>query len=161
MTLLQRRRDMHALSAEAGMPSTSVVESSILITAPLETVWQYTIDVNRWPEWCPTIQAASVQDADQLSIGTEFSVKQPLQPKRRWQVTELVPNKVEAWRTIDEKERFVARHVLVDNRTSIESTLQLRFVPTWWPIQSLLTLAFKAALNRENRALKVVCERSS
>jgi len=152
---------MQALSAEAGMPSTSVVESSIVIAAPLEAVWQYTIDVNRWPKWCPTIQAANVQDADQLSMGAEFSLKQPLQPKRRWQVIEFVPKHVAAWRTIDEKACFLARHVLVDKGTSVESTLQLRFVPTWWPLQSLLTLAFKAALSRENRALKVVCERSN
>lgn len=94
-------------------------------------------------------------------MGTEFSLEQPLQPKRRWKVTEFVPKQVAAWRTVDEKACFVARRVLVEKDTSVESTLQLRFVPTWWPLQSLLKLAFKAALSRENRALKVVCERSS
>jgi len=152
---------MQALNVKADMPSMSVVESRIVIAAPLETVRQYTIDVNRWPKWCPTIQTARVQEDDQLSMGAEFSLKQPLQPKRLWKVTELVPNKVAAWRTIDQKARFVARHVLVDKGTSIECTLKLRFVPTWWPLQSLLSLAFKAALSRENRALKVVCERFS
>ena len=149
---------MQVLSPEAGMPSTAVVESSVVIAAPLETVWQFTVDVTRWPEWCTTIQAANVQDADQLSMGTKFLLKQPMQPKRSWQVTELVPNRVAAWRTIDEKACFEARHVLVDKATSVESTLQLRIVPTWLPLQSLLTIAFKAALSRENRALKVVCE---
>ena len=149
---------MQVISADTEMPLASVVESSIAISAPLETVWQYTIDVNRWPDWCPTIQTANVHDADKLFMGTEFSLKQPLQPKRRWKVTEFAPKHAAAWRTVDEKACFVARHVLVVKGTSVESTLQLRIVPTWWPLQSLLTIAFKAALSRENRALKVVCE---
>lgn len=38
---------MQVISPDTEMPLESVVESSIAISAPLETVWQYTIDVNR------------------------------------------------------------------------------------------------------------------
>lgn len=144
--------------ASQGAP-TAFVQSRVIISAPLETVWQRTIDISRWPDRCPTLQRVRVEGVGRLSVGTRSSLQQPLQPQRDWKITELVPRQVAAWRTVVGASAFEAGHKLMKCSTLVESILQLHFVPTWQPLQHSRTLAFKAALTRENNALKRMCER--
>lgn len=141
--------------------SMSIVQNSILISAPLKAVWQLTVEVIEWRKWCPTIQTSHIDKNERLFVGTKFSLKQPLQYQRPWQVTEFVPHQGAEWRTIGEKKCFEARHVMVERSNSVEVILQLRFVSTWRPLLFLMTYAIKSALRRENSALKSVCELST
>ncbi len=139
---------------------TGQVASRILISAPVERVWDYTVDPNRWPDWCRTIKAAQILDDVRLGVGMRFMLKQPLQSLRTWEVTELIPQRTAAWRTVDGRPRFEARHMLAERSDGVESTLELHFERFGRPLNVFVSAAFKIALLQENWALKRVCEAS-
>jgi len=49
------------------------VERSLLVEAPVEEVWDKSLDVNSWPEWIPFIKSASFKGED-LEIGSKFKL---------------------------------------------------------------------------------------
>jgi len=46
-------------------------EASIVIDAPLETIWSLVIDVDRWPSWNPAIEDAQIKGS--FLPGSEFA----------------------------------------------------------------------------------------
>ena len=151
---------MHMADLGTDARRTGRVASRILISAPVQRVWDYTVDPNRWPDWCPTIRAAQILDDTRLRFGTRFMLKQPLQSLRTWEVTELIPKITAAWRTVDGRSRFEARHMLAERSDGVESTLELHFERFGQPLHALVSVAFKIAIQQENWALKRVCETS-
>jgi len=71
---------------------------SVDIEARPEEVWQVMSDIERWPEWTPSIDAVSFVDgAASLGIGVRARIKQPKVPAMVWTVTELTPNRSFTW----------------------------------------------------------------
>lgn len=148
---------MHQLHPALVAHETTSIASKVTIRAPVERVWEYTIDVNKWPDWCPTIQTAKIISAECLDVGMHFKLKQPLQSAKTWEVTDLQPLQKAEWRTV--VPGFRAKHILSEGPVGVESLLELFFKPTWQPLQLLQRFAFRSALDRENYALKRVCEK--
>lgn len=71
------------------------LENEIAITAPAETLWALTLDIERWPEVTPTMTEVTRLDDGPLAVGSQARVKQPAQRARVWTVTRLEPNHYE------------------------------------------------------------------
>jgi uncharacterized membrane protein len=72
-------------------------ETSIEIAASPELIWSTLSDVERWPEWTPSVSEVERLDAGDFGAGSRARVKQPGMPRLVWEVTEYVPGKVFSW----------------------------------------------------------------
>ncbi len=70
---------------------------SIEIAAPAERVWRTMLDVERWPEWTPTVTRSERLDAGELGVGSRVRVRQPGVPAVVWQVTQLALGRSFTW----------------------------------------------------------------
>ena len=73
--------------------------TSVEIAATLEDVWAVMVDVERWPEWTPSVTDIRLLDGDQLALGGRVRIKQPRLPPTVWEVIELEPRSRFAWRS--------------------------------------------------------------
>ena len=67
------------------------LQHSLAIAAPAEVVWGVTIDVERWPEWTPTMEKVERLDGGPFQIGSQARIKQPQFNETVWTVLALVP----------------------------------------------------------------------
>ena len=72
-------------------------EHSSTIQAPPERVWQIFSDVERWPEWTPTIDSVERLDGGRIHIGARTRIRQPKLPVAIWEVTVLKEGEYFAW----------------------------------------------------------------
>jgi len=101
-------------------------ETSVRIAASAEEVWAVLRDVERWPEWTPTVsQVRSVESAPEyvpgadgpageLSSGDVVSIKQPKMPTLSWTVLEWNPADSFSWASTSGGVRTVADHRIKD-----------------------------------------------
>jgi uncharacterized protein YndB with AHSA1/START domain len=59
------------------------------IFAPPERVWTATVDVERWPEWTPTVTRVKRMEDGPLAVGSKTKIWQPKLTPVVWRVTEL------------------------------------------------------------------------
>ena len=135
------------------------VEHATYIDAPPEVVWAVTEDVERWPEWTPTVTSVRREDARPFGLGSAAWIKQPLQPESRWVVVDYARGTRFAWETRRAGLRMTGAHELspegtgTRNRLSVEAAGPLAAL--LWPV---LRLAMRRALSDENQGLKARCE---
>jgi uncharacterized membrane protein len=135
------------------------ISDIIHINAPAEVVWTVTIDIERWPEWTPTITSVTRLDSGPLKPGSVARVTQPMQPVSEWVVTEITPGRVFSWETRRRGIHMSATHqIFPENGTTrnvlhvdVKGTLAVLFRP-------LLRFTIRRALAEENRGLKQRCE---
>ena len=75
------------------------IEHSIDIAAPVERVWELTLDVERWPEMTPTMTSVERLDHGPLAPGSEARIEQPGQRTRVWRVVRVENGADFAWST--------------------------------------------------------------
>jgi carbon monoxide dehydrogenase subunit G len=136
------------------------VSHKIRISAPAERVWAVTTDIERWPEWLPTVTAARRLSDVPFGLGSRFELKQPFQRRAIWQVTNVTPRRSFTWQSSPRRMlRMMARHELMDDGANTLSRLSLACsgpLAVW--LRPILGPLFQAALARENAALKSRCE---
>jgi uncharacterized membrane protein len=74
-------------------------ENVVTIGAPAEVVWRLTADVERWPEYTPTMRKVQRLDDGPLRVGSTARVEQPAQTPAVWTVSTLDEGRVFAWQT--------------------------------------------------------------
>lgn len=135
------------------------VEDAIYIEAPPEAVWAVTEDVERWPEWTPTVTSVARMDAGPFRLGSVARIKQPAQPESEWTVTAFEGGRRFAWETRRPGLRMTGSHELVPEGSGTRNVLRVEAggagAVVFWP---LLWLAMRRALAEENRGLKARCE---
>jgi uncharacterized membrane protein len=141
------------------MIGTLRVSNVIRVDAHAEVVWAMTVDIERWPEWVPTVTAVTRLDNGPLKRGSVARLEQPMQPPVLWVVTVLESERRFAWESRRRGLRFVATHDLLTDASATMNTLTVEasgvMAVLLWP---LLRIALSRALAAENQALKQRCE---
>jgi uncharacterized membrane protein len=135
------------------------VTHEIHIAAPPERVWAVTCDIERWPEWTPTVTSVTRKSQDEFGLGSVARIKQPLQPESEWTVILFEPERRFAWESIRTGLRFVAVHELLPDDSGTKNILRLEatgFLAIL--MRPILRAAVGRALRQENRGLKARCE---
>jgi hypothetical protein len=135
------------------------VSDTVRIDARADVVWAVTVDVERWPEWLPTVTSVTRLDDGPLQRGSVARLEQPMQPPGLWVVTAFEANRIFAWESRRRGLRFVATHVLLPDGSATMNTLTVEasgvLAVLLWP---LLRAALRRAVTAENRAFKQRCE---
>ncbi len=136
------------------------IESTIDVAASSDDVWRVMIDVERWPEWTPTIGRLERLDVGPFQVGSRVRIHQPRLPKAIWTVTALEDGHAFEWQNTMPGVRSVAGH-RVERRESggARVTLTLRWTG---PLAPLLRLLYGRLARRyvqtEASSLKRRCE---
>jgi hypothetical protein len=77
-------------------------------TQPL--VWSVMADVERWPEWTPSVSRVKRLSPEPLRVGGRVRIHQPKLPPAFWRVTELQPGASFTWVSRAPGVRVTARH---------------------------------------------------
>jgi carbon monoxide dehydrogenase subunit G len=100
----------------------------IEVQAPPARVWDIMRDVERWPEWTPTVTSIRLIDRGPLTVGTRAIVRQPKLPPAKWRVTELDEGRRRfTWVSSGPGVRVIARHSVEALGEGSRATLSLRF----------------------------------
>ncbi len=133
---------------------------SIDIDASPQRVWEVLVDVERWPEWTPSMTSVERLEPGMFRTGSSARIKQPRLPEAVWRVSSLVPQESFTWSTRSRGVATVARHVirpLDGGRTRAESFLSQSGLLAW-----LSRLFFSGMIRRyleqEAAGLKRRCE---
>ena len=134
-------------------------EHTTLIEAPAHIVWTATTDIERWPEWLPTIQSVIHLDGGPIGLGSRAQVKQPLQPVALWTVVAFEPDRRFVWTSVRSGLRLTATHEVTPHG---DGALNLLRIEAAGPLALVLRPVFGSLLRRvlatENRCLKAHCE---
>jgi uncharacterized membrane protein len=87
-------------------------EHSIDISATPERVWQVMADIERWPDWTPSIISVRKLSDGPFGAGTAAAVRARGTPESTWTVTEAAPTRSFTWETRVRGARTVAGHVI-------------------------------------------------
>ena len=135
------------------------VTHTIHIEAPPDVVWAVTEDVERWPEWTPTVTAVRRLDDGPFGLGSVARIKQPAQPEADWTVTDYARDERFTWETRRPGLRMAASHLLQREGGGTLNTLSLEASGGWVVVlRPVLCLAVRRALRQENEGLKARCE---
>jgi uncharacterized membrane protein len=74
-----------------------IVRDAVTIEAPVQRVWEVFTDVERWPEWTPSVTSAAVIAGDGVVLGARVRIKQPRLPEMTWEVTRVEPGSTWTW----------------------------------------------------------------
>ena len=134
-------------------------ENTTLIDAPPSAVWRETVDIDRWPEWAPTVTRAQRLDDGPFRLGSRASVKQPAQPQATWTITDLVPGERFSWETSRLGLHMRATHALASEGDGTRNTLRLEATGALATVFGFaLRPLIRRALADENHGLKAWCE---
>ncbi|CAM3077316.1 polyketide cyclase [Mycobacterium intermedium] len=104
-------------------------ESSVEINAAAPLVWEVFTDVERWPEWTPSVSSLVALDGPELAVGKRFQIKQPKLPTLVWEVTELEPGVSWTWVQRSPGGLTLANHLLTpigEDRTLARQSIDQR-----------------------------------
>jgi uncharacterized membrane protein len=101
-------------------------DDEILIDAGIADVWTIFSDVERWPEWTPSVRKLEYTDGHDLTEGARVRIDQPKLPTVEWEVTTIDPGSSWTWVAKNPGIRTVASHTLepVGTATRVHQTLE-------------------------------------
>ena len=135
------------------------IEHELEIDAPVEKVWDLTLDIESWPQITPTVDSVERLDTGPLTVGSQAQLKQPAQRKKVWTVTRLDDRRAFAWSARVLGTTMTGAHELrAENGTTV-NTLTIEVEGALAPIVGgLLRRPLLGAITRENEAFKKAAE---
>jgi uncharacterized membrane protein len=112
---------------------------TIDIAARPERVWAVLRDVERWPEWTPTVTTVTPLDRGPLAVGSRARIRQPKLLPAIWRVTALEEGRSFSWATRTAGVRVTARHWVEPAPGGSRATLAIEFSGLLGPIVARLT----------------------
>ncbi len=98
-------------------------ETSVDINAPVDQVWATLIDVERWPEFTPSVTSVKRLDDGPMAVGAKARVKQPGFPELVWEVTGFDPRTSFTWKASSPGVRTSGTHRLTAGARGVRVTL--------------------------------------
>src|SRR5678815_391953 len=96
------------------------IKVRIEIDRPPHVVWPIMAEVERWPDWTPTVSEVKRLDAAPLGLGSRVRVRQPRLRPLVWQVSNFIDGRAFTWEARTPGFFVVASHeVIPSNRGSI------------------------------------------
>lgn len=133
--------------------------ATVQIDGTAEAVWRVLVDVERWPEWTPTMREVQLLDAAELRPGAHVRISQPKLPILTWVVDEMTPERGFSWTTGPPGGRARATHYLEpvgDHATRVDLALEQTGVAGMF---GLLTARMtQHYLDLEGASLRATCE---
>jgi uncharacterized protein YndB with AHSA1/START domain len=108
----------------SGAVSRNTVKA-VYIDASPEQVFAVLCDVERWPEWTPTMTRVQRLESGPFAIGCSAEVHQPKLRTAVWRVTELQDGRSFTWTTHSPGLRMTAGHLI--ERQGAGSRVELTF----------------------------------
>jgi uncharacterized protein YndB with AHSA1/START domain len=102
-----------------------MIEVRSRIDAPPEEIWRVLLDVERWPEWTPSITRLEKLDPGDLRTGQRVRIEQPKLPTMTWTVTALEPGRSFSWSTSRPGVTTVGTHEITVDDSGSEIRLQV------------------------------------
>lgn len=98
------------------------------VFAPPARVWETLINVDRWPEWTPSVISVRQLEAGMLTLGSRVRVEQPKLIPTVWRVTELDEQAgVFVWQTGRPGIKVIGGHLVEPTDHSSRVTLTLTY----------------------------------
>lgn len=104
------------------------------IAAPPDRVWAVLTDVQRWPEWTPTVTRIERLDQGPLAVGSRARIRQPKLPPAVWQVSEILEGRSFTWVTQSPGVSVIARHTVEPAVNGARATLSIGFAGLLGPL---------------------------
>lgn len=101
------------------------LQHTVTIAASPERVWAVVVDVERWPERIPTVDAVERLDPGPLAVGSRTRLQQPRLPTAVWTVTELADGSSYTWESSSPGVTVTASHVVEPHADGSRLTLAL------------------------------------
>ena len=132
----------------------------VSIQAPAARVWQTMIEVERWPEWTPSVRSIERLEPTPLGPGSRVRIEQPKLAPAVWTVTDWKPEVAFIWVSRRPGILVTALHAITASAAgACEVTLTVRFEGLLAPLIRLLTGRLtKHYMGLEAAGLKKVCE---
>ena len=139
------------------------LQHTVTIAAPPERTWAVVIDVERWPERIPTVEAVERLDAGPLTVGSRTRLQQPRLPTAVWTVTELVDGSSYTWESSSPGITVTAEHVVeqdpdAGSRLTLTVTVSGPLSGIGWLLTRSLT---KRYVEQEAASIKRAAETST
>ena len=99
--------------------------TSTEIAAPAERVWAVMHDVDRWPEWTPSITSVRRLGDRPLAVGNRVIIRQPKFPPALWTVTVVEPGHMFTWCSVAPGLRIIGDHRVAPAGGGSVATLSL------------------------------------
>lgn len=131
------------------------------IEAPIATVWGVLTDVERMPEWTPSMRRVRILEGDGLVVGTKVEVRQPRMPAMIWTVEEVTPLRHWRWSATSGGVVTRADHWLEprSNAEAVEARFEIRQTGPLARLVGALTMRQTARyVDQEMRGLKEASE---
>ncbi|SCL50111.1 Polyketide cyclase / dehydrase and lipid transport [Micromonospora citrea] len=101
-------------------------EAGTEVAAEAGRVWAVLVDVERWPEWTPSVRRARRGEAGPLAVGATARLEQPKLRPAVWRVTELTDGVSFSWVSRNPGVSTLAEHrvlPLAAGRTRVDLVL--------------------------------------
>lgn len=135
---------------------------SVTIAAPPERVWAVIVDVERWPERIPTVEAAERLDEGPLAVGSQARLTQPRLPTGVWTVTELIDGSSYTWVSTSPGVTVTASHLVEPHPEGSRLTLGIAVTGPLSRVGWLMTRSLtKEYVATEAASIKAAAEDST
>ena len=132
---------------------------AIDIDAPPNRVWAVLTDVERWPEWSPTMTTVTRIETGMFRTGSNTRIKQPKLPESIWRATSLTPQASFTWTSRSRGVTTEAKHVLVPLGEGTRAENHVRQTePLAWLAKLLFGRLTRRYIELESQGLKKRCE---
>jgi uncharacterized membrane protein len=134
-------------------------DHSITIQAPSERVWEVFSDVERWPEWTPTVESVERLDEGRIHVGSRTRIRQPKLREAVWEVTELKEGEYFEWVSKAPGIKTTGGHRVVSTPEGTVATATIvQEGPLGWLFGRLYAGLTRRYIATETEKLKQVCE---
>lgn len=113
--------------------------TQVEVEAPPENVWQVVSDVERWPDFLPTVRRVEPLGSEELGPGSLVRISQPWMPVLTWRITEWTPGRSFTWQARSGGVTTTATHVIAPRDGGSTLTLGIDQTGLAAPLVGLLT----------------------